>query len=87
MLAERKATDPSAAWFAWRGALAKRGDPAGDDPLANYEFGLKVGQRIALERTATWAGLVPLLQDVLTYLTELAIERDAEQLDDEPVPF
>jgi hypothetical protein len=38
-----------------------------------------VGQRLAIERTARWAGLVPLLQDVLEYLTALAIERVAEQ--------
>jgi hypothetical protein len=48
------------------------------DPLANYEYGVKVGQRLAIERTAAWAGLVPLLQDVLDYLIETAIQRDID---------
>jgi len=66
------ATDPRSAWYAWRSRSSQR-----DDPLANYEFGVKVGQRVAIERTASWAGLVPLLQDVLDYLIETAIERAA----------
>ena len=65
-------TDPRSVWYAWR-----HGSSVRDDPLANYEFGLKIGQRIAIERTAAWAGLVPLLQDVLDYLIETAIERNA----------
>lgn len=66
------------AWYAWRTAMAKRGDPRSDDPLANYEFGVRIGQRMAIDRTAQWAGLVPVLQDVLDYLLELAIERDMD---------
>jgi hypothetical protein len=65
-------TDPRSAWYAWRSRSSQR-----DDPLANYEFGVRIGQRVAIERTASWAGLVPLLQDVLDYLIETAIERTA----------
>lgn len=65
------ATDARAAWWAWR-----KGSSWSEDPLANYEFGLKIGQRLAIERTASWAGLVPLLQDVLDYLIQTAVERD-----------
>jgi hypothetical protein len=64
-------TDPRGAWYAWRSRSSQR-----DDPLANYEYGVRIGQRVAIERTASWAGLVPLLQDVLDYLIETAIERD-----------
>jgi len=39
---------------------------------------VKIGQRLAIERTASWSGLVPLLQDVLDYLVETAIERAAD---------
>jgi hypothetical protein len=74
---QQQETDPRAAWYAWRTAATKRGDPLSDDPLANYEFGVKIGQRLALERTASWSGLVPLLQDVLDYLVETAIEHEA----------
>ncbi len=70
-------TDPRSAWYAWRTAATKRGDPMSDDPLANYEFGVKIGQRMALERTASWAGLVPLLQDVLDYLVQTAIDQES----------
>jgi hypothetical protein len=58
-------TDPRAAWHAWRSRSAMR-----MDPLANYEFGLKVGQRLAIERTT---GIVPLLEDLRDYLGELAV--------------
>jgi hypothetical protein len=68
-------TDPRAAWYAWRNAGR---NPLAYDPLANYEYGVKVGQRLAIERTASWAGLVPLLQDVLDYLIETAIQRDID---------
>jgi len=50
-------TDPQTAWRAWRSRSALR-----FDPLANYEFGLKVGQRMAYERATE---LVPLLEGVL----------------------
>jgi len=66
-------TDPRSAWYAWRSRSSQR-----DDPLANYEYGVRIGQRVAIERTASWAGLVPLLQDVLDYLVETAIERTAD---------
>jgi len=68
------ATDPRSVWYAWRHGSSSR-----DDPLANYEFGLRIGQRLAIERTASWAGLVPLLQDVLDYLIETAVEREAQR--------
>lgn len=74
-------TDPRAAWYAWRSRATMR-----DDPLSNYEFGLKVGQRMAIERTASWAGLVPLLQDVLDYLIDTAVQREADALESEPEP-
>lgn len=63
-------TDPRGAWFAWRTRHLEA------EPLEAYEWGVKIGQRVAIERTAQWAGLVPLLQDVLDYLIESAIERD-----------
>lgn len=75
-------TNPRDVWYAWRTAMAKRGDPAGDEPLACYEFGVHIGQKMALERTAKWAGLVPLLQDVQQYLIELAVEREARALEE-----
>ena len=71
---DKKPTDAMSAWFAWRAKYPERAD----DPIASYEFGVKIGQALAIERTASWAGLVPLLQDVLDYLIALAIEREAE---------
>ena len=68
-------TDPAAEFFRFRHGVLQ-GD---DDPRfrTTWERAIKVGQRVAIERTASWAGLVPLLQDVLDYLIETAIEKDA----------
>jgi hypothetical protein len=41
------ARDPMAIWYAWRSRSALR-----FDPQANYEFGLKIGQRLAIEQFA-----------------------------------
>jgi len=69
-------TDPAGEWFRfWRSYLDKDEDPRFRH---TWERGVKVGQRVAIERTASWAGLVPLLQDVLDYLIETAIERAAD---------
>jgi hypothetical protein len=68
-------TDPASEWFKWwKGYLASDEDPRFRH---TWDRAVKVGQRVAIERTASWAGLVPLLQDVLDYLIETAIEREA----------
>jgi hypothetical protein len=77
-MSEAVTTDPRGAWFAWRTAMAKRGDPRGDDPLACYEFGVHIGGRAAIERMTKLSRLVPLLQDLQDLLLESAVEREAE---------
>ena len=72
------ATDAVEEWFKfWHGYLH-----ADDDPrfLATWERALKVGRRLGYEQTKYWAGLIPLLEDLLAVEHELAVDR---QLEDE----
>jgi len=68
-------TDAAAEWFRfWHGYLHADEDPRF---VATWERALKVGQKLGHERTKYWAGLVPLLEDLLAVERELAVERRA----------
>ena len=69
--------DPTGEWFRfWHGYLH-----ADDDPRfrATWERAFKIGQQVGHQQTKYWAGLVPLLEDLLAVERELAIERAGER--------
>lgn len=70
-------TDAASEWFRfWHGYLHADEDPRF---LATWERALKVGRRLGYESTKYWAGLVPLLEDLLAVERELAIDRAGER--------
>lgn len=72
-----QAIDSTEEWFKfWHGYLHADEDPRF---LATWERALKIGQRQGYERTKYWAGLIPLLEDLLAVEHELAVERQGER--------
>lgn len=74
------ATDPGTAvpiseeteWFKWRnGYLHGRQDPSYEETFAR---GVWVGKRCAVQSMTHWAGIVPVLQELLTLLKDLGAE-------------
>jgi len=69
-------TDPVAEWFKWW--HVKLG--ADEDPrfLETWERALKIGQRVGVQRTARWAGLMPILNDMHHFWMETAVDNDVD---------